>query len=437
MNAKSHATPRRLIVLVVAVDILAVLVVALLPLSDLYRAPATLWLMLSLSVLTGYRPIHIRSLRTRVAASDPFLFATIAALGSLPAVLVGLVSIVSTMIGARMRFDLVKTLFNLAAAAISISVASSVFALLASGTNSILQQVLPLTAAATVYFLINTSLISAAISIEGATSFFSTWTRTSAWTAVTNYCAATIAVALLFLLDFAGPAGIVLGVPPLWLFSAYYRSHRDRLTEQQRRMEQILESNQRLEQEVRARTAELAAKVTELERAKDHLRELANTDELTLLPNRRRFQHHLARELSRSQRFKHSFSVLMIDVDHFKRINDEYGHPMGDLVLQQLATILDQNVRAADLAARYGGEEYAAVLAETPKFGALALAKQLRRLVAEHSFGIGDEAGPNRVTISIGIATFPEDADDADELILIADQRLYQAKETGRDRVVA
>jgi diguanylate cyclase (GGDEF)-like protein len=127
----------------------------------------------------------------------------------------------------------------------------------------------------------------------------------------------------------------------------------------------------------------------------------------------------------------------MIDVDHFKRINDEYGHPMGDLVLQQLATILDQNVRAADLAARYGGEEYAAVLAETPKFGALALAKQLRRLVAEHSFGIGDEAGPNRVTISIGIATFPEDADDADELILIADQRLYQAKETGRDRVVA
>lgn len=437
MSTESQANPGRLVVFVVVVDVLAVVAVALLPLGDLYRAPTTLAFMLTLSALTGYRPIRFRALRTRVAASDPFLFASIAALGGLPAVLVGLVSIVSTFVGERMRFDWVRTPFNLAAAAISISAASWVFALMTSGTSGILQQVLPLFVATTVHFLINTALISAAIAMEGATSFLSTWTRTCGWTGVTVYSSTTLAVALLFLLDAAGPAWLVLGIPPVWFFIAFYRSHRDRLAEQQRRMEQILESNQRLEEQVRERTAELAAKVTELQRAKEHLKELANTDELTLLPNRRRFQHHLARELSRSRRFRHPFSVLVIDVDHFKRINDEFGHPMGDLVLQQLATLVDENVRAADLAARYGGEEFAVVLAETPKFGALALAKQLRRSIAEHSFGGGEGADPGRVTVSIGIAVFPDDSENAEELMSIADQRLYRAKETGRDRVVA
>jgi diguanylate cyclase (GGDEF)-like protein len=427
---------RTLLVFVVGVEILAIGAVFHLPLVDLQRAPLTLFLMLAISALTGFRPIHIRPLRTIVSASDPFLLASIAALGGISALLVGLVSILSSMIGAKMRFNATRTPFNFAAAAVSIIAGSWIFESLVSGTG-VLSQVLPLAAATTVYFLVNSILVSAAISIEGDSSFVSTWKRTSLWTAATIYCAMTLAVGLLFVMEVAGPTALVLGVPPLWFFIAYYRSRRDHLREQQNRMEQILESNERLEEEVRARTAQLAAKVDELERARNHLRELAHTDELTLLANRRRFQHYLAREHSRSKRFDHPFSLLLIDIDHFKAVNDNYGHPMGDLVLQQLAALLENKVRSTDLAARHGGEEFAIVLAETALSGALKLADQLCCLVGEHTFGAGDGLGPGRITISIGVVSYPEDAADADELISMADQRLYRAKESGRDRAVA
>ncbi|MDH3629157.1 MAG: diguanylate cyclase [Acidobacteriota bacterium] len=432
----TRSSGRFLLAFVIGVDILAIGAVLQLPLVDLQRAPLTLFLMLAISALTGFRPIHIHPLRTTVSASDPFLLASIAALGGIPALLVGLISILSSMIGAKMRFDATRTPFNFAAAAVSITAASWIFESLVSGT-SVLSQVLPLAAATTVYFLINSILVSIAISIERKSSFVSTWARTSLWTAATIYCAMTLAVALLFVMEVAGPAALVLGVPPLWLFIAYYRSRRDHLREQQNRMDQILESNQRLEEEVRARTAQLAAKVDELERARNHLRELAHTDELTLLANRRRFQHYLAREHSRSKRFDHPYSLLLIDIDHFKKVNDNFGHPMGDLVLQQLAALLEENVRSTDLAARHGGEEFAIVLAETTLSGGLKLADQLCRLVGEHVFGAGDGLGPGRITISIGVASFPEDADALDELVSTADQRLYRAKEAGRNRAVA
>jgi diguanylate cyclase (GGDEF)-like protein len=433
-NSEKRTTGRFLLAFVVLVDLVALGVILLLPRAGFWKSPVTLLFMLGLAALTGYRPINVRPLRTTISASDPFLFATIAALGGLPAVVVGLASICSSMIGAKMRLSLTRTPFNLAAAAISIGAASWVFELVHSG-NGALQQVLPLTLATTVYFLVNATLVSLAISIEGATSFVTTWKRTSVWTAVTIYCATTVAVALLFVLDVAGPASLVLGIPPLWLFMAYYRSHRDHLREQQIRMEQILEHNQLLEKEVRARTAQLAAKVDELERARNHLRELAHTDELTLLANRRRFQHYLSRELSRSKRFKHEFSVLLIDVDRFKRVNDDYGHPMGDLVLQQLASLVENSVRHTDLAARYGGEEFAVVLAETDKQGGVTLAEQLRRRVEQQVFGSSGE-GPGRLTISVGVVSYPDDAGEADELIAMADRRLYQAKAAGRNRVV-
>jgi len=440
MNDRSKQkspTRRRTLTFTIIVTALAVGALFSLPREDLYREPFTLLLILALSALTGYRPINIRPLRTTISASDPFLFATIAALGGLPAVLVGLISILTTMIGAKLRPSLLKLLFNIAAAVTSIAAAAWAFELLATGERTVARQVFPLLAATTVYFVVNTSLISAVISIDGGKSFFATWKKTSLWTAVTSYCATTLAVALLFLLDAAGPIWLVLGIPPLWLFIAYFRSHRDRLREQQMRMEQILESNQRLEEQVQARTEQLAAKVAELERAKDHLRELANTDELTMLSNRRRFDHTLEREFNRSSRFDHPLSILLLDIDHFKSINDTYGHPVGDLVLQQLANAIDKSVRNTDLTARYGGEEFALVLAETPKFGAMTMAKQLRTRIAEHRFGTPDGNDPIRVTVSIGVASFPEDAETVEELISIADQRLYKAKQAGRDRVVA
>jgi len=436
MPDQAPSTNRRLGAFIVGVCALAVSVLWFLPRADLDREPEMLLLMLALAALTGHRPINLRSLRTTVSASDPFLFATIAALGGVPAVLVGLISILSSSIGAKIHIDAKKLIFNLAACVVAVSTASWTFEFFANG-DTVLQQVLPLFLATTVYFLANTSLIAAAISIDRGKAFFSIWKGSTLWTAVTNYCGMTVAIGLLLVVDFAGPVGLVLGAPPVWLFVAYFRSHRDRLREQQARMEQVLESNQRLEDQVRARTKQLDAKVAELERAKAHLRNLANTDELTLLANRRHFQHYLSRELSRGKRFKHPVSVLLIDADHFKRINDDFGHPTGDLVLQQLATAIDHGVRSTDLAARYGGEEFAIVLAETPKAGALKVAKKLCRRIAETSFGPEGSPGPDRLTVSIGVAAYPEDAADSEELVSVADQRLYQAKEAGRDRAIA
>lgn len=434
---ETRSTNRRLLAFVVAVDALALAAVLLLSRDDLFRAPATFAIMVALAALTGHKPIRIRALRTTVSASDPFLFACLAALGGLPSVVVGLASVLSSAISTKMRISPQKLIFNLAAAAISISAASWIYEQLSLGAAGNLQRVFPLFAATTTYFLVITSLVAAAIAIDRGESFFATWAGAGLWVAVINYSGTTLAVMLLFLLDRMGPAGLVLGVPPLWLFVAYFRSHRARLREQQYRMDQVLESNQRLEERVQARTKELAGKVVELQRAKNQLRELALTDDLTLLPNRRRFQQTLARELARAKRFDRQLSILLIDVDHFKRINDDYGHPMGDLVLQQLATTLDHNVRHTDLAARYGGEEFGIVLAETPKTGALTVANQLRRRVAERPFGVDDQASPTHLTISIGVATYPEDATDAENLISTADRRLYRAKEDGRDRVIA
>ena len=193
-------------------------------------------------------------------------------------------------------------------------------------------------------------------------------------------------------------------------------------------MDQILESNQRLEEQVQVRTRELAAKVAELEHAKEHLRRLANTDELTLLPNRRRFMQYIERELARGRRFKRPMSLLLIDVDHFKRVNDEFGHPVGDLVLQQLATTIDHATRSTDLAGRYGGEEFCIVLAETVREGAVTVANMLRKRITEQHFGPAGESKPGKMTVSIGVATFPDDADDVAKLIKAADERLYEAQ---------
>lgn len=288
-NTGKRPARRTVLMFVLLVDTAAVVAVLALPRVGLAADPVALLIMVGLAALTGYHPVVIRPLRTTVSASDPFLFATIVALGGLPAVLVGLTSIVSSMIGARMRFSLTKTPFNLASAAISIAAASSTFDAVNAGTR-VPEQILPLTLATSVYFLVNSTLIAGVISINDSTSFFGTWTRTSLWNAATIYCSTTLAVGLLFVVDVAGPAALILGVPPLWFFRAYHKSHRDHLREQRSRMEQIIQLNKELEAKVQARTAQLAAKVEELERARTHLRELAHTDELTMLANRRRFR---------------------------------------------------------------------------------------------------------------------------------------------------
>jgi two-component system cell cycle response regulator len=169
-------------------------------------------------------------------------------------------------------------------------------------------------------------------------------------------------------------------------------------------------------------------------------REMALQDELTGLANRRALEQMLAEEVTRALRHGRPLSIVMADVDHFKTINDTYGHRAGDEVLRELARILGQNLRSIDRAARYGGEELLVMLPETPSAEAHYVAERVRTAVEGHAFVVDpeDEEPPLslHVTASLGIASLPDDADSPERLVEIADQALYDAKHQGRNRVV-
>jgi len=169
----------------------------------------------------------------------------------------------------------------------------------------------------------------------------------------------------------------------------------------------------------------------------DFYKELSRTDGLTQLYNHKFFHQLLATEVSRSQRYGGVLSLLMIDVDHFKAYNDGNGHPLGDAALQKVAWILSETSRDVDSVARYGGEEFAIITPETPKAGAVELGERLRRRIEEADIQKIEVMPDGRFTISVGIASFPEDASTKSELIERADQALYMAKSGGRNRVVA
>lgn len=163
-------------------------------------------------------------------------------------------------------------------------------------------------------------------------------------------------------------------------------------------------------------------------------RELSVRDELTGIYNRRHFQQVLQMEWKRATRFKRPLSLLMIDIDHFKEFNDSFGHPHGDKVLKLIATLLSKNLREVDTIARFGGEEFVVLLPDTDRDGAMVVGEKLRRLVEIERF---DEGGRQimPLTVSVGIAVFPEDAKEMDDLIDHADIALYEAKDGGRNRV--
>jgi diguanylate cyclase (GGDEF)-like protein len=162
---------------------------------------------------------------------------------------------------------------------------------------------------------------------------------------------------------------------------------------------------------------------------------LSITDGLTGVWNRRYLQLTLAKEIDRSQRFGRPLSVLMVDIDEFKKVNDRFGHPRGDEVLVELTRrILGQIRTQIDFLTRYGGEEFVVVLPETPADGAMVVAQKIRQAIGEEPF-LSDGGPRVDVTVSIGAATFPEDGSSMQEMVEASDRAMYRAKEGGRDRV--
>jgi diguanylate cyclase (GGDEF)-like protein len=160
---------------------------------------------------------------------------------------------------------------------------------------------------------------------------------------------------------------------------------------------------------------------------------LTTVDGLTQIFNKRYFLETLEREISRAHRYHRDLSLILFDIDHFKTVNDTYGHLAGDSVLKQMAAVLKQKIRREDIIARYGGEEFAIILPEISGPNGVLFAEKIRKLVEKTAFKFEDTKIP--VTVSVGVATMDESVQDVTAFLHLADRKLYQAKAEGRNRV--
>ncbi|KHK65656.1 MULTISPECIES: sensor domain-containing diguanylate cyclase [Pseudomonas] len=171
----------------------------------------------------------------------------------------------------------------------------------------------------------------------------------------------------------------------------------------------------------------------QIQAANAQLQLLSSTDRLTGLYNRGHWEGSLKAAYARHQRYGNALSLVMLDIDHFKQVNDTYGHQAGDKVIEQVAALLHEHVRESDVAGRYGGEEFGVVLSDTDKAGARIFAERLRQAVEQ--LWVQYNGQDIRFTISLGVADLSAPANDHAELIARADQALYTSKKTGRNRV--
>ncbi len=160
---------------------------------------------------------------------------------------------------------------------------------------------------------------------------------------------------------------------------------------------------------------------------------LATTDGLTMLSNHRFFQEHLTREMERASRYKRTVALILMDIDHFKNFNDTYGHPIGDLVLREIAGCIKSSIRTNDLPARYGGEEFAVIIPETNDRDVITIAERIRRTIETNVITVKRQQ--LNVTVSIGCAMFPHDGKDQASLIECADKAMYYSKDHGRNQI--
>jgi diguanylate cyclase (GGDEF)-like protein len=196
-----------------------------------------------------------------------------------------------------------------------------------------------------------------------------------------------------------------------------------------------LELNARIYASLRTKALqdELRQKNSQLEELLEKVNNMAITDPLTGLFNRRRFSEVLSSEFERAKRYDTPFSLAMLDIDFFKKVNDTYGHDVGDTVLKGVAGVLLNSLRKIDTAARFGGEEFMVILPNTEKANAVIVAERIRQSIEQATFSGVDRP----VTASIGIASMPDSGiDQEDKVIRCADIALYQAKQTGRNRVL-
>ena len=165
-----------------------------------------------------------------------------------------------------------------------------------------------------------------------------------------------------------------------------------------------------------------------------------HTDPLTGVYNRRFMEQRLREEVSKARRYQFELAVLMLDLDNFKRVNDELGHQAGDQVLIEISNLFDRELRDSDILARYGGEEFLIIATNTAPTASAALAERLRSCIEAHTFlsDFSEARQPGiRITVSIGVASFADSSNDETSLVKLADQNLYQAKHGGRNQVVA
>jgi two-component system cell cycle response regulator len=192
--------------------------------------------------------------------------------------------------------------------------------------------------------------------------------------------------------------------------------------------------------ELQARVKILLEKKSQLDKLRSHYEEALNSaivDWLTGLYNHGYFKKFLDLEIKKSLRQRYPITLIMIDVDNFKTVNDVYGHPTGDVILQELAQVVRKSVREVDLVARYGGDEFAVVLPYSDNHCALLVARRIDEAIKTHGFSPQAPAQKTLLTVSMGVAGYPQDAVHVDELIHSADQKLYTAKTKGKNQISA
>jgi two-component system cell cycle response regulator len=213
-------------------------------------------------------------------------------------------------------------------------------------------------------------------------------------------------------------------------------SYTELLDEANQELADLNQTYERMNRELQQAKQEAEELALKLRDANEILQQLANHDALTGLYNRRYFDDFIKREFERSRRYTRTLAFILIDIDHFKSVNDNYGHQMGDTVLREMGELLRALIRGSDMAARYGGEEMVVILPETNLYAARIAAEKVRRAVEKYEFPWRPRE-PLKVTISMGLACHDEHSpfESADQLIARADECLYRAKHEGRNRI--